>query len=515
MFRITSKIMGKIILFLMFVMTAMAVDFLNVWAGDLHAGVAKINITKDKPAVLVNDPLYVKALVFDDGKTKAVIITLDVGGIQDKILSEVRSQVQKELKINGDNVLLNASHNHHTQGQVTKDIVKRTILAVKNAYQNMVPVRIGAGVGHEDRITMNRRLRLKNGKISTIRRANPCPQDDDVAGLGEFDPEIGILRIDRVDGKPLAVLYNFAGHAYGGVPNRGVTACFPGFASKVIEGNLGNGAIALFLQGAAGEITPILYKDVTAPRPAEALGTMLGLSTLKALKDIPVKKKGSIKVITEKILLPVRTDVSERIDSLSAQKEVIIKYFIGIGCGSHGAGTSLNFKTFLPLYIKYALDPKFPSYYSYRYLQEKKIGRDDLEKLDFENRRDIRKYLSNIHNMEKFIRVLSNLEKLKRLQARIPKDKISAEIQCMKIGDFVLITFPGEIFAQIGLNIKELSPYEKTFIAGYSNGSIGYAPTADAYDGEAYEDCLSKLSPEWQEIYEKKAIELIKKVTGF
>ena len=77
-------------------------------------------------------------------------------------------------------------------------------------------------------------------------------------------------------------------------------------------------------------------------------------------------------VITEKILLPVRKDVSEHIDTLEAQKETILKYFTGIGCGSHGAGTSLNFKAFLPLYIKYMMNPEYPSYYSYRYLQEKK-----------------------------------------------------------------------------------------------------------------------------------------------
>jgi hypothetical protein len=75
--------------------------------------------------------------------------------------------------------------------------------------------------------------------------------------MGPMDPEIGVLRVDRNDGRPLAVVFNFAGHPYGGVPSGGVTADFPGFACRVIEEALGHGVVALFLQGAAGDITPI------------------------------------------------------------------------------------------------------------------------------------------------------------------------------------------------------------------------------------------------------------------
>ena len=69
---------------------------------------------------------------------------------------------------------------------------------------------------------MNRRLRLADGKAWTIRRAMPSPPDDEVGGVGPTDPEIGVLRLDRADGSPLAVLYNFAVHPYGGVPSGAV-----------------------------------------------------------------------------------------------------------------------------------------------------------------------------------------------------------------------------------------------------------------------------------------------------
>jgi hypothetical protein len=476
----------------------------------IRAGVSKVNITKDKPTGLVNDPLYAKALVLDDGKNKAVVITTDMINIGLSELAEIRTRLQNELKINGNNVMINASHNHWVNDQLAEDYVERIIKAVKEASQKMVPVKVGGGTGIEKRISMNRRLLLTNGKEWTIRRATPEPEDNMVKSIaGGFDPEIGILRIDRIDGKPLAILFTFADHNYTGVPNRGATAGFPGFASKIIEENLGNGAVALFMQGAAGDITPILYKDVNAPKQDEVHGTLLGLSTLQGWRNTTVKKDAGISVIREELSLPARTDIQKHIDTLEAKKTVILDYFKGEGCGAHGAGTKLNFKAFLPLYIKYMMSPEYPSDYSYRYMQEEKIGINDLEVMDVDNKRDMEKYLNCIYKMEELLVTEANLGYLKNSK---PQDPVKAEIMGLKVGDFILITFSGEVFSQIGLNIKKASPYEYTFVSGYTNGSVGYSPTPDAYNGDAYEVSLSKLAPEWQKIFEDKAIEILKKL---
>ena len=497
------------------IITLVTLFFHNTSFSALRAGAAKISITTDKPTELVNDPMHARILVIDDGKTKAIIVAVDILYVQTKLLSEVRARVKNELKLNADNIIINATHNHHENGQTAEDLVDRIVGGIKKANESLVPVKIGTGKGIENRITMNRRLKLKNGKEWTIRRATPTPPDEEVAGIVDaFDPEIGILRIDSKDGKPLAVLYNFAGHAYEGVPNRGASACFPGFASRTIEENLENGAVAMYIQGAAGDITPVLYKDVNAPRPSEELGTKLGLSTLKALKNISTTDQGDIKVIKEGLELPVRKDIQMRIDSLEAQKKVALDYFKGVGCGAHGAGTSLNFKTFLPLYIKYMMSEDYPTDYADRYLQENKIGNNDLKYLDEDNRRDISKYLGNIYTMEKLILIEANLANLRSRRAfYLSVDKpFSEEVVGMKIGDYILVTYPGEIFAQVGLNIKQKSPNKNTYIAGYSNGSVGYSPTVDAYDGEAYEVSLSRLAPEWQNIYEDKVLEIINKL---
>ena len=52
-------------------------------AGALQAGVAKSDITTDAEGVRINDPLYAKVLVLDDGRTKLAIIAVDAIAIGD------------------------------------------------------------------------------------------------------------------------------------------------------------------------------------------------------------------------------------------------------------------------------------------------------------------------------------------------------------------------------------------------------------------------------------------------
>jgi hypothetical protein len=79
-------------------------------------------------------------------------------------------------------------------------------------------------------------------------------------------------------------VYSFACHPILGVNGDGNTADIAGFASHVIEETLGEGTIALFVQGCGGDINPIRYKDVNHPRHGDYACTTLllvfGLSML-------------------------------------------------------------------------------------------------------------------------------------------------------------------------------------------------------------------------------------------
>jgi hypothetical protein len=480
-------------------------------AGQLRAGVAKVEIT-DREAGPVNDPSFVKALVLKNAEEVAVIITVDavaigeIGRIGNDYLAKVRSQLQTELGIPPACVIVNASHCHSV---VRLDADKLTVDAVRQAWQAVVPVKVGAGSGKNTRISENRRLKMKDGSDWDMRRAYSMPPDEDVAGVGPIDPQIGILRLDREDGKPLAVLYNFACHPIMNAPNKGNTADFPGVASKVIEESLGSGALALFLQGCCGDINPVRYKGVMSPPDAEPLGNMLGLSVIQAMKKIEARSGCDLKIINEVVALPRGADLERRIAAIQSDQAKLLQSL---------KPTDINFKTFLPLFVQHRVSPDFPSFYSQGYLHDQSVGKDELTKLDAANRKQLGSYLENIHIMERLTRLNVNLALLKKhlAQNQVADERpIEIEIAGLRIGDFRLITFPGEPTVEIGLNIKRQAPAPFTFVAGYSNGYIYYLPTEKqrANSGYAQEDCDCLVAPQWQKLFETKALEILNKLS--
>ncbi|MDD4018369.1 MAG: hypothetical protein PHV28_10550 [Kiritimatiellae bacterium] len=471
---------------------------------------ASLGLDKQE-GIRIHDPLFARALVLDNGDTRVAILSMDViaiGGIYevpDSFLPEVRARIESELGIPGARVLVNASHTHLVGGQLCDDLVERAADAVRQACAAMRPVTVRAGKGSETRITMNRRIRIKDGSAWTERHANPSPPDHEVAGVGPIDPDVGVLRLDTPDGSPFALVYAFTAHPYCGASGGGVTAELPGFASSVIDRTLGEGFLSLFLQGAAGDITEVRYKDVNHPRNSEPLGMMLALSTLDAWRGA-APCRNTLRVLSETIQVPRRTDIPCRIRELEEEQQRLLDSL---------AGTSLNFKSFLPLLMKYTLNPEYPSDYAYWYMHQKQMGETDLPTLDAENRANIDKYLRNIYAMEKLARIQTNLRVLRereKINREADSTTLPIEVQVMRVGDFALVTFPGELFVEVGLNIKRASPFKNTFIAAYSNGYVHYAPTKAAVGQGDYEDVNCLMAPEWQELYEHKALELLRRI---
>jgi hypothetical protein len=478
-------------------------------AAELRAGVARVDIT-DYAAGPVNDPAYVKALVLRSDAATAVLVTVDavaigeIGYLPNSYLGSVRARLRDELGLAPSSLLVNASHCHAV---VRKDADLLTVQAVKEAWQRLTPVHAGAGRGREDRIMENRRMRLRDGRQADVRRAYALPRDEDVVSVGPVDPEIGLLRLDRPDGTPLAVVYNFAAHPIQGVPGGGSTADYPGFASRAIEENL-PGAMAFFVQGCAGDINPAKYKDASQPQDAEPLGNLLGLSVLRAVRTIRSRPAAPLAVVLETLVLPRAADYARRIAALREEQQRLVDSL---------TGTSLNFEAFLTLYLQHRLNPDSPAYYRYRYLHEQAQDREHLRRLDSENRAEIERYLRNIEAMEQLTRLRVNLALLEKHRARTESERdrpLEAEVAGLRVGDFRLVTFPGELAVEIGLRLKQRAPGPFSFVAGYTNGYLYYTPTAEQRNntGYAQEDCDTLVAPEWQELFEERALGVLRKL---
>ncbi len=477
----------------------------------LLGGVGRREITTRAPGRRVRDPLFARALVFDDGATRFALVTLDVvaiGGIcevPDTFLPRLREQVAAELGI--AQVMVNASHTHPPEPILCSPdvLLSQTLAAVREAVQGLEPVRVGAGRGREERISMNRNLRLKNGGHWTVRHGNPSPPEEEVAGLEEVDAEVGILRVDRADGTPLAVLCHFACHLLFGDPHGSVSANFPGVALKMIEECVGGGVMGFFVQGAAGDVVDVGFKAFHQCRDVEPLGLMLGRAVLRELGGIATAP-AKVTVHTACVALPRRTDSREQMAALQAEQRELLASL---------RGCALNFKTFLGLYLSHRLWPQTPGAELHSYLVAEKAGNPDLVEMDEYNRSQIARYEQNLRAMERLATIedeLATYTRHEEINTASGSPVEETELQVVRIGEFVLLGAPIELLTEVGLAVKRASPHPYTFVAGFTNGYMHYGPRPEAYAKGGYEVIECYLAPEWCALFEAKAGELLREL---
>src|SRR5204863_31935 len=125
--------------------------------------------------------------------------------------------------------------------------------------------------------------------------------------------------------------------------------------------------------------------------------------------ELTVAPIGKLSVKRQVISLPRAADYPQRIDALEAERTRLV---------SSLKGTNINFKSFLPLLIQQRMDPEFPSAYAQGYLHDGNLKRDDLVRLDADNRSQVEAYLANIQIMEELTRLNTNLALLKMHQAK-------------------------------------------------------------------------------------------------
>jgi hypothetical protein len=71
----------------------------------------------------------------------------------------------------------------------------------------------------------------------------------------------------------------------------------------------------------------------------------------------------------------------------------------------------------------------------------------------------------------------------------------------VRIGDLMWTTFPGEMFSNIGKQVKAASPATFAHLMGYTNGYTGYFPDQKAYAEGGYEVASTHFDPQSERIY--------------
>ncbi len=90
---------------------------------------------------------------------------------------------------------------------------------------------------------------------------------------------------------------------------------------------------------------------------------------------------------------------------------------------------------------------------------------------------------------------------------------IEVEVQVVALGnDLAWVSLPGEVFVELGLAIKQDSPFSSTIITELANGSIGYIPTRRAYSQGNYEVVSARCAEGSGELLVDSAIRLLKEL---
>jgi neutral ceramidase len=73
-------------------------------------------------------------------------------------------------------------------------------------------------------------------------------------------------------------------------------------------------------------------------------------------------------------------------------------------------------------------------------------------------------------------------------------DMVRVPVRFLRINDTVLWGAPVELFCEISMRVRNESPFRYTFFFGYSNGWLGYLPTAQAFREGGYEPRTSPFT---------------------
>ena len=87
---------------------------------------------------------------------------------------------------------------------------------------------------------------------------------------------------------------------------------------------------------------------------------------------------------------------------------------------------------------------------------------------------------------------------------------IDIPVTAIRIDDFTWVTFPGELFHEIGKTVKSATHARYPFLVGYCNGSFGYLPTQQAFSEGGYEPWTSRFAPVTEKIFLKGVGQILK-----
>ncbi len=434
--------------------TAIVALFNTIAHAQLEAGAAIVDITPQewpvvtrgsftpKPKDSAHDPLHARALAFRSDTGRAVICVADVIFIKEPASSRVRQAAADATGWPIENILLAGTHTHSAPAPYEgsdapaelafqKHFQEGVVEAITQAINNLEPARVGFGSDAVPEEVFNRRWYLEEGTMPVnpfggMDKVKMNPNKNDITKpAGPNDPEVAVVSVQTKNGKPLALLANYSLHYVGAVTGAQISADYFGEFARLVPFRI------------AGR-TP----------PADFVG-MLSNGTSGDINNIDFTQTRAPRAPFEQIRI-----VASKVADAAYRSTRDIAY-------SDTAAVMMLQRTVT--------------------LKNRKPDDSQIEQAN------------EILAMSEDERKAAGLSKLahhyaaRTLVGAEKPDTADVTIQAIRLGDQAIVSLPFETLVEIGLELKEKSPFPHTFTIELANGAWGYLPTPEQHDLGGYE----------------------------
>ena len=453
-----------------------------------QAGVAETDITPpegfpmagyyhERLAEGIIDPLKARAFVMKDDDNASVLVVCDLIGIATDLSKEVRRKASQRTGIPESNIVLAATHSHtapdymkelwlklekqpqdELRGAYIETLISKLTDVITDAVDSAQPAVLQYGAAVQQKpVSFNRRFVMRDGSVKTWQSLdNP----EVVRTAGPVDPEIGIVSVQDSAGKLKAVLSNFALHldTVGGMK---WSADYPFFIERTVQASVGADVVSIFGTGCCGDINHV--NPASRERnTASIIGSEIGASITQRLPALNSLTHPTLVVKSAVVRLPLQDATRDEVDQ---SIEIL---------NSAGRKEKVDFFEHVTAYKKLMLD--------------------------------------QMRHAQPFAKTQDQITwGLSRSLAGVG-DKLPVDVTVMTVGqELAIVCLPGEVFVELGLAIKQGSPFRQTLVIELCNAvETIYIPNRGAYAGGSYEVTNSATMPGSGEMLVEAALTLLR-----
>lgn len=445
----------------------------------LRAGFAKVVITPPVGTPMegysarqgvsqgVHDDLFARALVIDDGATRAAIVGCDVLGVDRRLVAAARAKAADAGAVPADHIMIGATHTHAGPAGLRFDVdealcemtARLVAGAVVAAARELRPAVLKAGRSTLDTVSQNRR-----------HPDWPIETRLDVLVFDSPDP---------VREPPVAVVVNYACHAtvlYH--TNLLLSGDYAGYAARTVERL--TGAPAVYLNGACGNINPVWMEQTF--EEAERVGVIVGAEAGRVAQELRPLGRGQVAwnirwdELTSKPVTRGRLVEDPRIRVASTQVELPVRAFLD------------------------------PDEYDRR-LADLNARLAALPADAVAERHEVLQHITR-YRTERQVAARGR-------RTGAGPHIVRPEIQAVGLArDTAIVGLPGEFFVETADAIRHDVGIPNLLVSCYTNHYVGYICPREVFDQGGYESGVTLFGPDAEPLVRKTARALVKEVTS-